>query len=80
MMTGLPFNLGLSLISTAAKASHVDMDDFSRQIINQWKYEHLASFLAVFSFSLYRFSEKMEKSSPNFQNIIQIISKKQPVL
>ena len=51
------------------------MDDFSGQIINQWKYEHLASFLVSFSIHYTLFSEKMEKSNPAFKYIIQIALK-----
>jgi hypothetical protein len=56
------------------------MDDFSGQIINQWKYEHFASFLMSFFIHYTFFSEKMEKSTPTFKNIIQIALKKQTVL
>ena len=51
------------------------MDDFSGQIINQWKYEHFASFLMSFFIHYTFFSEKMEKSNPTFKYIIQIASK-----
>lgn len=51
------------------------MDDFSGQIIYQWKYEHYCTFLASFSIHYTFFSEKMEKSNPTFKNIIQIVPK-----
>lgn len=51
------------------------MDDFSGQIINQWKYEHFASFLISFFIHYTFFSEKMEKSTYSFKYIIQIALK-----
>ena len=50
------------------------MDDFSGQIIYQWKYEHSNPFLVSFSIYYTLFSEKMEKSNSTFKNIIQIVS------
>ena len=52
------------------------MDDFSGQIIYQWKYEHPNPFLVSFSIYYTLFSEKMGKFNPTFKNIIQIRVKK----
>ena len=52
------------------------MDDFSGQIIYQWKYEHFASFLMSFFIHYTFFSEKTGKFNPTFKNIIQIRTKK----
>ena len=48
------------------------MDDFSGQIIYQWKYEHFCSFLPSFSIYYTLFSEKMEKSNFAFKYIIYL--------
>jgi len=52
------------------------MDDFSGQIIYQWKYEHSNPFLESFSINYTLFSEKMGKFNLTFKNIIQIRAKR----
>lgn len=52
------------------------MDDFSGQIIYQWKYEHFNPFLVSFYIYYTLFSEKMGKFNLTFKNIIQIRAKK----
>ena len=51
------------------------MDDFSGQIIYQWKYEHSNPFLESFSIYYTLFSEKMGKFNLTFKYIIQIVLK-----
>ena len=56
------------------------MDDFSGQIIYQWKYEHFNPFLVSFSIYYTLFSEKVEKVQPDFQKYNTDKNEKETVL
>lgn len=56
------------------------MDDFSGQIIYQWKYEHSNPFLVSIFYLLYPFFWKNGKVQPDFQKYNTDKSKKETVL
>ena len=56
------------------------MDDFSGQIINQWKYEHFFFLSSVIFYLLYPFFWKNGKVQPDFQKYNTDKRKKETVL